>query len=62
MRNHLPQQCKFSRKEIGIDIFYNESKLFTTISWVFRVILRWTHGYRYHLKDQPGQRACGTWQ
>ena len=28
--HHLPQQYKFSRKEINIDVSYDGSKLFTT--------------------------------
>ena len=31
VRNHLPQQYKFSRKEINIDEYYDGSKLFTAI-------------------------------
>ena len=31
VRNHLPQQNTFSRKEIGTDISCDGSKLFTTI-------------------------------
>ena len=37
--NHLPQQYKFLKKEIGIDISYDSSKLFTTIPAACRVIL-----------------------
>ena len=32
IRNHLPQQDKFSRKENAADFSYDGSKLFTTIS------------------------------
>ena len=32
VRNHLPQQYKFSRKEITINDSYDGSDLFTTIS------------------------------
>ena len=39
VRHHLPQQYKFSRKEIHIDNSYDGSKLFTTIPGVCRVIL-----------------------
>ena len=34
VRRHLPQQYKFSRKEIKIDDDYDGSKLFTTIPGV----------------------------
>ena len=39
VRNHLPQQYKFLEKEIGIDISYNGSKLFTTSCGACTVIL-----------------------
>ena len=39
VRHHLPQQYKFSRKEINIDNSYDGSKLFTTIPGACRVIL-----------------------
>ena len=39
VRNHLPQQLKFSRKEINIGDYYDGSKLFTTIPVACRVIL-----------------------
>ena len=38
VRHHLPQQYKFSRKEIGIDESYDGSKLFTTIPGACMVI------------------------
>ena len=37
--HHLPQQYKFSRKEIDIDGSYDGSKLLTTIPRACRVIL-----------------------
>ena len=43
VRNHLPQQYKFSRKEINIDDPYDGSKLFTTIPGACRVILGSIH-------------------
>ena len=43
VRNHLPQQYKFSRKEININEPYDGSKLFTTISGACRVILGSTY-------------------
>ena len=43
VRNHLPLQYKFSRKEINIDDSYDGSKLFTTIPAACRVILGSTH-------------------
>ena len=38
VRDHLPQQYKFARKEINIDDSHDGSKLFTTIPGVCRVI------------------------
>ena len=43
VRHHLPEQYKFSRKEININDSYDGSKLFTTIPGVCRVILGSTH-------------------
>ena len=43
MRHHLPQQYKFSGKEINIDDDCDDSKLFTTIPGACRVILGSTH-------------------
>ena len=43
VRHHLPQQYKFSRKEINIDDDYDGSKLFTTITGACRAILGSTH-------------------
>ena len=51
VRNHLPQQYKFSRKEINIDDPYDGSKLFTTIPGAFRVILGSTHPDRHGVID-----------
>ena len=51
VRNHLPQQYKFSRKEINIDDPYDGSKLFTTISGACRVILGSTHPDRHDVID-----------
>ena len=42
-RHHLPQQYKFSRKEINIDDLYDGSILFTTKPGACRVILASTH-------------------
>ena len=64
VRHHLPQQYKFSRKEIDIDDSYDGSKLFTTIPGARRVILGSTHPDRHdvinfflerhnYLQDQP---------
>lgn len=46
---HLHQQYKFSRKGIGVDSFYDGSRLFTTMSGAYRVILGSTHpdGYDF---------------
>ena len=43
VRNHLPAQYKFSKKEINIDDPYDGSKLFTTIPGACGVILGSTH-------------------
>ena len=51
VRHHLPQQYKFSRKEINIDDPYDGSKLFTTIRGACRVILGSTHPYRHDVTD-----------
>ena len=50
VRNRLPQQYKFSRKEIIIDDSYDGSK-FTTISGVCRVILGSTDPDRHNVID-----------
>ena len=50
VRNHLPQQCKCSRKEINIDDSYDGSK-FTTISGACRVILGSTDPDRHNVID-----------
>ena len=47
VRNHLPQQYKFSRKEINIDDSYDSSKLFITIPGTCRVILGSKHPDRH---------------
>ena len=49
--HHLPQQYKFSRKEIKIDDLYDGSKLFTTIPGACRVILGSTHPDRSDIID-----------
>ena len=49
--NRLPQQYKFSRKEISIDNYYDESKLFTRIPGACRVILGSTHPDRHDIID-----------
>ena len=51
VRNHLPQQYKFSRKEINIDDYYEGFKLFTTIPDAFRVILGSTNPDRHDVID-----------
>ena len=51
IRDHLPQQYKFSRKQIGIDISYDSSKFFTTVSEVCRVMLGSTHPDKYDFLD-----------
>ena len=51
VRNHLPKQYKYSRKEIGIDTSYDGSKLFTTIPGACRVILGSTHPDRHDVLD-----------
>ena len=51
VRHHLPQQYKFSRKEINIDDPYDGSKLFTTIPGAWRVILGSTHPDRHDVID-----------
>ena len=51
VRNHLPQQYKFSRKEINNDDYYDGSKLFTTIPGTCRVILSSTHLDRHEVID-----------
>ena len=51
VRNHLPAQYKFSKKEINIDDPYDGSKLFTTISGACRVILGSTHPDRHDVID-----------
>ena len=44
---HLPQQYKFSRKEISIDDSYDGCKLFTTIPGAYMVILGSTYPDRH---------------
>ena len=51
VRHHLPQQYKFSRKEINIDDSYDGSKLFTTIPGACRVILGSKHPDRHDVID-----------
>ena len=51
VHHHLPQQYKFSRKEINIDDPYDGSKLFTTIPGACRVILGSTHPDRHDVID-----------
>ena len=43
VRIHLPQQYKFSRNEVGIDISYNGSKFSTTMPWASKVKLDSTY-------------------
>ena len=56
VRHCLSQQYKFSRKEINIDVYFDGSKLFTTIPEVCRVILGSTHPNRYYVLDFFVQR------
>ena len=56
VRHHLPQQYKFSRKEINIDDDYDGSKLFTTILGACRVILGSTNLDRNDVIDFLVQR------
>ena len=51
VRHYLPQQYKFSRKEIKINDSYDGSKLFTTIPGACRVILGSTHPDRHEVID-----------
>ena len=51
VRNHLPQQYKFSRKEVNIDDPHDGSKLFTVISGACRVILSSPHPGRHDVID-----------
>ena len=51
MHHHLPQEYKFSRKEINIDHNYDGSKLFTTILGACRVILGSIHPDRHDIND-----------
>ena len=51
VRHHLPQQYKFSRKEINIDDSYDGCKLFTTIPGACRVLLGSKHLHRYDIID-----------
>ena len=51
VRHHLPQQYKFSGKEINNDGDYDGSKLFTTIPGACRVILGSTHPDRHDVID-----------
>ena len=57
VRNHLPQQHRFSRKKIGIDISYNSSKLFTTIPGACRVKLGSTHPNRHGVLDSNHKQS-----
>ena len=51
VHSHLPEQYKFSRREIGIYCSYDGSKLFTTIPGGCRVILGSKHPDRYDVLD-----------
>ena len=51
LRHHLPQQHKFSRKEINIDDSYDVSKLFTIIPGACRVILSSKNTDRHDVID-----------
>ena len=51
LRHHLPQEYKFSRKEINIDDSYDCSKLFTIIPVACRVILGSKHPDRHDVID-----------
>ena len=67
IRYHLPQQYKFLRKQIGIDLFYDGSKFFTTLSEVCRVMVGSKNPDKYdfldflvdrhnNIQEQAGQR------
>ena len=49
VRHHLPQQYKFSRKKISIDVFHDGSKLSTTIPGACRAILASTNPDKYYV-------------
>ena len=51
VRNDLPQQYKFSRKEIGIDTSCDGSNLFIGIPAASRVILVSAHSDRFDVLD-----------
>ena len=51
VHHHLPQQYKFSRKEINVDDSYDGSKLFTTIPGASKVILGSIHPDRHDVID-----------
>ena len=51
VRNHLPQQYKFSRKEIDVGDSFDGSKLFTTIHGACKVILGSAHPDRHDVID-----------
>ena len=59
VRDHLPQQYKFSRK-INIDDSYVGSKLFTTIPDACRVILGSDHPDRHDVIDFLVERRLFT--
>ena len=56
VRNHLPQQYRFSRKYINIYDSYDGSKLFTTIPGSCRIILGSTHSDRHDVIDFLAER------
>ena len=51
VRHHLPQQYKFSTKEININDSYDDFKLFTTIPGACSVILGSKHPDRHDVID-----------
>ena len=51
VRHHLPQQYKLSIKEIGMNISYDGSNLFTTIPGACGVILGSKHPDRHDVID-----------
>ena len=56
VRHYLPQQYKFSRKEINIDDPDDGSKLFTIIRGACRAILGSTDPDRHDVIDFPVER------
>ena len=47
VQNHLPEHLRLSQSYIGLDISYERSKVFTTISGACRLILASKHPDRF---------------